>query len=225
MRSALVCLTFALCLWSVDAEGSYINYPAREINVKVVYDGPAAPALAASLHRVHASIPARGRGKLRTLPTDAERVTLFDFVPAWLGKLHGFDVRTHVYVATGSTDEDATRRLVLKGADALIFVASDDPARVAELKRSWESIKRHLRAHGHDWRKMPLVVQLDRAGAATSMSEDQVRSIMGLVDQPIVPTSSTSGAGVLEAFKASSRQVFIELERGANEPAPKPRVR
>lgn len=215
VRVRLFCLTVVLCLGAANAQGSFINYPSREVNVKIVYDGPVAAAVAANLTYLHGRTPAKTRGKLRSLPTETEVVLLFDFVPSWLRKVHGFKVRTHLYAVSRSTDPDASRELVLKGVDAVVFVASADPARAGELTTSWDSLKRRLHEQGYDWRKVPLVVQLDRAGAARSMSVEQVRKLMGLVDQPIVLADSTKGTGVLDTFQTSSRQVLAELERGA----------
>jgi hypothetical protein len=218
MRARLFCLAVVLCLASADAQGSFINYPAREINVKIVYDGPVPTALAANLTYVHGRTPPQRRGKLRSLQTETERVMLFDLVPSWLHEVRGFKVRTHLYANPKSTDHDASRKLVLKGVDALVFVASADPARGQALTRSWNSVKRRLRDQGYDWRTMPIVVQLDRAGATRSMSVEQVRKLMGLTDQPIVLADSTTGTGVVETFQTISGQVLTILERAAATP-------
>jgi phosphatidylserine/phosphatidylglycerophosphate/cardiolipin synthase-like enzyme len=203
------------------AQGSFINYSAREINVKVVYFGPTWAQLERTLKHIHGRTNERARGKLISLATKDQRVLFFDFVPPGLGEIRGFKTRFHLYTAPDRQGYDASRRLVLKGVDAVVFVADASPARARANRESWKRLRTTLDALGYPLREVPLVVQLDGAGSKARVSARQLEKQLGLSGRRVIAADSSTGVGVFDTLKAAAKSVLLLLKRGAEQSAPK----
>ena len=204
----------ALALAASPARGSFINYSARAINIKVVYFGPTRAQLERTLKYIHGRIDKQARGKLISLATKDERTLFFDFVPPGLGEIRGFKLRFHLYTAPGRPGYDASRKLVLKGVDAVVFVADAAPARARANRESWRRLRSSLEELGYPLRDVPLVVQLDGAGPGRT-SPRQLEKQLGLSGRQVVAASSSTGVGVFDTLKVAAKQVLLLLKRGA----------
>src|ERR1700716_3065739 len=140
---------------------SFINYMAREINCKIVYYGPGLCGKTTNLQYIYERTNPEHKGKMISLATETERTEFFDFLPLSLGEIRGFKTRFHLYTVPGKLFYNASRLLLLKGADAVGFGVDSDPKRTEATLESWESLKNNLKQNGYDWQKMPIVVQFD----------------------------------------------------------------
>ncbi len=220
MRGLPLLLATAIGLCPSSADASFINYSSREINVKIVYYGPATAGLAENLEYIYGRINPKAKGKLISLATGTERTLFFDFVPLNLGEIRGFKVRFHLYTVPGKVRYSASRKLILKGVDGVVFVADADPARAKATRESWKSLKRNLAGLGYDWRAIPLVVQLDGAPGRRRLTADKLRSLLGLAGQRVVLASSRTGVGVFDTLKTAAKGILLALKRGATSKRP-----
>jgi len=208
------------CALSLPATASFINYSSREINCKIVYYGPSTAGLAENLQYIYAKTSPEAKGKLISLATETERTLFFDFLPLSLGEIRGFKTRFHLYTVPGQIFYDASRKLILKGVDGVVFVADADPAQAAATLESWQGLQRNLAEQGDDFKRVPLVVQLDQLHSAKPMSEADLRKLLGLTDRPVFVANSATGVGVFDTLKAIAKQILIALRDGAAASAP-----
>ena len=190
---------------------SFINYSTREINVKIVYYG-ATDAARASLRHIYDRTAPEAKGKLIQLSTDGDEVTFFDFLPLALGEIRGFKVRIHLYTAPGSAGSEASRSLLLKGADGVVFVADADASRAQATVDALAGLRRGIAKLGYG--KLPLVFQFDGAGKPTAAPTAVLSRALATGDAPVVESDVAAGTGVFDALKAIARLVLLELKRG-----------
>lgn len=194
---------------------SFVNYTAREINVKIVYHGPFTAGLAENLRYIYGRTSPEARSKLISLESETGEWTLFfDFLPPTLGAIKGFKVRVHLYTVPGKINYASSRKLILKGVDGVVFVA--DAKKPRATLRSWNELKRNLAANGFDWKAVPLVVQLDsrRQLPDPAVSVTALKRRLGLDRQPVFVANPVKGNGVFATLKAIVKQVSIPFERG-----------
>src|SRR3712207_566505 len=141
---------------------SMINYPSREINCKIVYYGPGLGGKTSNLEHVYGKVAPDTRGKLISLATEAERTLFFDFLPVDLGTIRGFRTRFHLYTVPGQVYYNASRRLILKGVDGVVFVADSQAERMDANLESMHNLYENLAEHGLDPRTMPFVIQFNK---------------------------------------------------------------
>lgn len=192
---------------------AFVNYSTREINVKIVYYGPGLCGKTANLQYLYSRAPSKNRGRLISLATETERTLFFDFLPMNLGVLHGFKVRFHLYTVPGQVFYEASRKLILKGVDGLLFVADSDPLRVDANVESWEGLHRNLGDYGLSVPPLPAVVQYNKRDLPNALPVAELHEILGNPDLPQFESVATDGTGVFESLKALAKGVLTQLQR------------
>jgi mutual gliding-motility protein MglA len=192
---------------------AFANPSTREINVKLVYYGPGLSGKTTSLRHIHGRVPPGARGRLVSLATETERTLFFDFLPVNLGSVGGFPVRFHLYTVPGQVFYEASRRLILKGVDGLVFVADSDPLRLDANAESWGDLHRNLSAHGQSLSRLPTVVQYNKRDLPGALPVAELRQALGAPGLREFETVAVEGAGVFEALRAVAGAVLQSLRR------------
>jgi mutual gliding-motility protein MglA len=190
---------------------SMINYASREINCKLVYYGPGLGGKTTNLEYVYNKVNPETRGKLISLATEQERTLFFDFLPVDLGSIRGFKTRFHLYTVPGQVYYNASRRLILKGVDGLVFVADSQAERMDANIAALENLYENLADYGYDPAQLPIVMQWNKRDLPNSVPVDELRrqlNPMGLQDHEAV---AVSGVGVFDTLKAVSKLVLKSL--------------
>ncbi len=193
---------------------AFVNYSAREINVKIVYYGPGLSGKTTNLRFLYRRAPARSKGKLISLATQTERTLFFDFLPMNLGTLRGFQVRFHLYTVPGQVFYGASRKLILKGVDGVVFVADSDPLRLDANAESWDDLGRNLAEYGLTVDGLPVVVQYNKRDLPDAVPVREIRAVLGTPGFPEYEAVALDGRGVFDTLKAVARGVLQELARG-----------
>jgi mutual gliding-motility protein MglA len=141
---------------------SMINYASREINCKIVYYGPGLGGKTTNLEHVYKKVAPSTRGKLISLATESERTLFFDFLPVDLGTIRGFKTRFHLYTVPGQVYYNASRKLILKGVDGIVFVADSQVDRMEANQESMQNLYDNMVEYGYDLTRMPFVVQYNK---------------------------------------------------------------
>jgi mutual gliding-motility protein MglA len=192
---------------------SFINYASREINCKIVYYGPGLCGKTTNLQYVYEKTNPGARGKLISLATETDRTLFFDFLPLDLGTVRGFKTRFHLYTVPGQVFYDASRKLILKGVDGVVFVADSQEARMDANIESVQNLESNLQEHGYDLRKVPYVLQLNKRDLPTAVSVEELVRNLRLKDEPYFEAVAPKGIGVFDTLKACAKQVLVELSR------------
>lgn len=193
---------------------SFINYSSREINCKIVYYGPGLCGKTTNLQYIYAKTNPEAKGKMISLETETERTLFFDFLPLSLGEIRGFKTRFHLYTVPGQVFYDASRKLILKGVDGVVFVADSQVERMDANIESLENLRDNLREQGYDLDKLPYVVQYNKRDLPTAVDADYLRGALNPTRVPDYEAVATTGIGVFDTLKAVAKQVLIELKRG-----------
>ena len=194
---------------------TFINYVAREINCKVVYYGPGLGGKTTNLQYIYDVTNTENKGKMISLATETERTLFFDFLPIDLGQIRGFRTRFHLYTVPGQVFYDASRKLILKGVDAVAFVADSQEERLDANLESIANLTQNLKEQGLDLGKMPYVLQLNKRDLSNAMPADYLKKLLLVKGEPVFEAIATRGVGVLETLKAVARQVLVELRKSA----------
>ena len=190
---------------------SMINYASREINCKLVYYGPGLCGKTTNLEYVYEKVSPDTRGKLISLATEQERTLFFDFLPVDLGTIRGFKTRFHLYTVPGQVYYNASRRLILKGVDGVVFVADSQPERMDANIASLENLFENLADYGYDPYKLPLVIQYNKRDLPNAVPVEEMRDQLnpyGWVEHEAV---AVKGIGVFDTLKAVSKAVLKAL--------------
>lgn len=187
------------------------NYAIKEITAKVVYYGPGLCGKTTNLQYIHEKMNPETRGKLLSLATETDRTLFFDFLPVNLGKIRGFNVRFQLYTVPGQVYYNATRRLVLKGADAVVFVADSQREMAEKNTESFENMKENLRANGLDPETLPLVIQYNKRDLPNIMQMDEMNRVLNMRGVPFNAAIAVTGQGVLDTFKLVTRELMQAL--------------
>ncbi|GAB4281922.1 MAG: GTPase domain-containing protein [Deferrisomatales bacterium] len=190
---------------------AFVNHSTREINVKLVYYGPGLSGKTANLQHIYRRAPARAKGRLISLATETERTLFFDFLPMNVGQLKGFDVRLHLYTVPGQVFYEASRRLILKGADGVAFVADSHPLRLDANAESFLSLQRNLAARGRAPEEVPTVIQYNKRDLGEACPVETIRRALGRPGCPEFEAVAIRGVGVFETLKALAREVLRGL--------------
>ena len=193
---------------------SFINYASREINCKIVYYGPGLCGKTSNLQYIYAKTNPDIRGKMISLATETERTLFFDFLPLALGNIRGFKVRFHLYTVPGQVFYDASRKLILKGVDGVIFVADSQVERVDANGESLDNLRLNLQEQGYDLDKLPYVIQYNKRDLPNVAPVEELRSLINEKGVPDFECRATTGEGVFDTLKACARLVLIELRKG-----------
>ncbi len=194
---------------------TFINYVAREINCKIVYYGPGLGGKTTNLQYVYGITNPENKGKMISLATETERTLFFDFLPIDLGKIRGLRTRFHLYTVPGQVFYDASRKLILRGVDGVVFVADSQEERLDANLESLENLRDNLKEQGFDIYKVPYVLQLNKRDLPNAMPAEELKKLLLVKGEPVFDAIATRGAGVLDTLKAVARQVLVELRKSA----------
>ena len=194
---------------------TFINYVAREINCKIVYYGPGLGGKTTNLQYVYDITNADNKGKMISLATETERTLFFDFLPLDLGEIRGFKTRFHLYTVPGQVFYDASRKLILKGVDGVVFVADSQSERLDANIESLQNLKDNLKEQGFDIAKIPYALQLNKRDLPDVMPVPELTKLLQIKGEPTFEAVAPRGVGVLETLKAVARLVLVELRRSA----------
>ncbi|MCB9545554.1 MAG: gliding-motility protein MglA [Myxococcales bacterium] len=193
---------------------SFINYSSREINCKIVYYGPGLCGKTTNLQYIYAKTNPEAKGKMISLETETERTLFFDFLPLSLGEIRGFKTRFHLYTVPGQVFYDASRKLILKGVDGVVFVADSQVERMDANIESLDNLRDNLSDQGYDLDKIPYVVQYNKRDLPNAVDGSYLREYLNPTNVPDFEAVATTGYGVFDTLKAVAKQVLIELRRG-----------
>ena len=193
---------------------SFINYSSREINCKIVYYGPGLCGKTTNLQYVYARTSPEAKGKMISLATETERTLFFDFLPLSLGEIRGFKTRFHLYTVPGQVFYDASRKLILKGVDGVVFVADSQIERMEANLESVENLRVNLAEQGYDLNRIPYVVQYNKRDLPNIAPLDELRGLCNPKGVPDFEAVATTGFGVFDTLKLVAKQVLTELRRG-----------
>ncbi len=195
---------------------AFINYSAREINCKLVYYGPGLCGKTTNLKYIYEKTAADAKGKMISLATETERTLFFDFLPLSLGEIRGFKTRFHLYTVPGQVFYDASRKLILKGVDGVVFVADSQEERFEANIESFENLKANLREQGYDIDKIPVVLQYNKRDLPNAVSLEELKTSLNPTGKIAdFEAAAQSGKGVFETLKALARLVLQELKKGS----------
>jgi hypothetical protein len=194
---------------------TFINYVAHEINCKIVYYGPGLGGKTTNLKYVYAITSPENRGKMISLATETERTLFFDFLPIDLGQIRNYSTRFHLYTVPGQVFYDASRKLILRGVDGVVFVADSQEERLDANLESLSNLEQNLKEHGFDLNTIPYVMQLNKRDLPNVMPIEKLQKLLQVKGEPVFEAVATQGIGVLETLKAITRQVLVALRKSA----------
>ena len=193
----------------------YINWQLRELNLKIVYYGPALSGKTTNLEQIYNRVPADRRSELVSLKTHEDRTLFFDFLQLELGKINGLTPKLHLYTVPGQTYYEASRKLVLRRADGVVFVADSDPARVRDNLESWRNMQAHLKEFGASLDSIALVIQFNKQDLPGALAPTVYAPLMGLHHYPVIKAIAIQRIGVFETLKAITQRVIANVQRHA----------
>jgi hypothetical protein len=194
---------------------SFINYSSREINCKLVYYGPGLGGKTTNLQFIYAKTSPEAKGKMISLATETERTLFFDFLPLSLGEIRGFKTRFHLYTVPGQVFYDASRKLILKGVDGVVFVADSQIERMEANIESLDNLRQNLIEQGYDLDKLPFVMQYNKRDLPNIASVAELHEALNPTNVIEFEARATTGVGVFETLKAIAKAVLTELRRGS----------
>jgi len=193
---------------------SFINYSSREINCKIVYYGPGLCGKTTNLQYVYAKTNPDAKGKMISLATETERTLFFDFLPLSLGEIRGFKTRFHLYTVPGQVFYDASRKLILKGVDGVVFVADSQIERMEANLESLENLRVNLGEQGYDLDRLPYVIQYNKRDLPNVATVEELRRMLNPRIVPEFQAVAPTGVGVFDTLKAVAKLVLTELKKG-----------
>ena len=189
------------------------NYANREITAKIVYYGPGVCGKTTSLEYVHERIAPSQRGRLLSLATETDRTIFFDLLPLKLGEIRGFKIRFQLYTVPGQVKYNKTRKLVLQGADAIVFVADSQKSRREANIESFKNLQENLREQNRRLEDIPLVYEFNKRDLPDLLSIEELNKQLNLANLPYFSTIATKGVGVMESLEAISKQALQDMEQ------------
>jgi signal recognition particle receptor subunit beta len=192
---------------------SFINYSSREINCKIVYYGPGLCGKTTNLQYIYKKMVPDRKGKLISLATETERTLFFDFLPLALGDIKGFKIRFHLYTVPGQVFYAASRKLILKGVDGVVFVADSQIERTDANIESVDDLKINLAEQGYELDKLSYVIQYNKRDLPNVVPVQELNGILNPGGVPHFEAVATTGNGVFETLKDVGRLVIKELKK------------
>jgi signal recognition particle receptor subunit beta len=187
------------------------NYSGREINAKIVYYGPGLSGKTTNLEHIYNKTAPHLRGKMVSMKTKVDRTLFFDFLPIQGGEIAGFNIRFLLYTVPGQVYYNATRKLVLKGADAIVFVADSQSEELAANRESLKNLQENLAEHGKDLSEVPLVIQYNKRDLPSALAIEKLEEELNPRGVPSFESVATNGNGVFETLTAATRMVLDQL--------------
>ncbi len=172
---------------------TFINYASREINCKIVYYGPGLCGKTTNLQFIYDKTNPTAKGKLISLATETDRTLFFDFLPLELGNVRGFKTRFHLYTVPGQVFYDASRKLILKGVDGVIFVADSQRERMDANVESLQNLEANLKSQGYDLVGIPYVLQLNKRDLPNVVPVEEMKKQLVMRDEPVLEAASNYG--------------------------------
>lgn len=198
---------------------SLVNYATREITCKIVYYGPGRSGKTTNLHYIHGQVPSDRKGQMVSLATQTDRTLFFDFLPIDLGTISGFTTRFQLYTVPGQVYYQTTRKLVLQGADGVVFVADSQSRQLAENIESMQDLHANLAEQGVDTRTMPLVIQYNKQDLPAELTTPvpELEEALNFRGVPSFSADALHGSGVFETLRGISEQVLRKLSAGRSD--------
>ncbi len=191
---------------------STINFAAREINFKIVYYGPGMSGKTTNLKWVFQQVPPNRKGEMVSLATEDERTLFFDFLPVDLGEVKGFKTRFHLYTVPGQVFYNASRKLILRGVDGVVFVADSAPNRLRANAESMRNLRENLSEYGIKTEEIPLILQANKRDVQDAMPMEMIQAVIDPENRYTIHEAiATNGTGVFETLKAVSRSVLSRV--------------
>ncbi|MCG6989007.1 MAG: gliding-motility protein MglA [Gemmatimonadetes bacterium] len=190
---------------------SMINYASREINCKLVYYGTGLGGKTTNLEYIYSRVNPETKGKMISLATETERTLFFDFLPVDLGEIRGFKTRFHLYTVPGQVYYNASRRLILKGVDGLIFVADSQATRAEANIEAMHNLQENLETYGYDLQRIPFAIQYNKRDMPNILTAEDLRSQINPMGVPDFEAIAIEGKGVFETLSTVSKLVVKNL--------------
>lgn len=198
-----------------------INYSSREVCCKIVYYGPGLSGKTTNLQYVHSKVPSNTRGKLISLATEADRTLYFDFLPINIGTINGFAAKFQLYTVPGQVYYNATRKLVLRGVDGVVFVADSQPDKMEENIESLLNLEENLAEYGYNINEIPVVIQYNKRDLPGVLPVEQLNAQLNTRGWPYFEASATIGNGVFDTLKLIIKMV-LDKAKSSSTTRPQP---
>ncbi len=197
---------------------SLVNFTTREITCKIVYYGPGRSGKTTNLQYIYSQVPDDRRGRMVSLATQTDRTLFFDFLPLDLGSISGFTTKFQLYTVPGQVYYNATRKLVLQGADGVVFVADSQARQLDENIESLQNLHQNILEHGIDIRTLPMILQWNKQDLPRDLilSAEELDDALNFRGLPTFAADALHGTGVFETLKAISASVLRKLSQGAS---------
>ncbi|HIE66106.1 MAG: GTPase domain-containing protein [Nitrospira sp.] len=192
---------------------SFINYSSREISCKIVYYGPGLCGKTTNLVYIYKKINPNSKGKMISLATETERTLFFDFLPLALGSIKEFKIRFHLYTVPGQIFYDASRKLILRGVDGVIFVGDSQVERMEANLESMDNLRKNLKAQGLDLDEIPFVIQYNKQDLPNVVPIEELNRALNPRKVPSFDAVAASGQGVFDTLKEIAKIVIFELKK------------
>lgn len=193
---------------------SFVNYHTKEINCKIVYYGPGLGGKTTNIQYIYQKTSAHNKGQMITLNTENERTLFFDFLPLDLGEIRGFKTRFHLYTVPGQVFYEASRKLILRGVDGLVFVADSQVERMEANLESYQGLEKNLAEQGYDISKVPVVMQWNKRDLPNIVPVEDLQMRLNKRNFPAFEAVATQGQGVFETLKMISKSVLLNIKGG-----------
>jgi len=190
---------------------SMINYASREINCKIVYYGTGLGGKTTNLEYIYSRVNPETKGKMISLATESERTLFFDFLPIDLGEVRGFKTRFHLYTVPGQVYYNASRRLILKGVDGIVFVADSQASRAEANIESMHNLYENLETYGYDLENIPFAIQYNKRDMPNILTSEELRAQINPMGVPDFEGVAIEGTGVFETLSCVSKLVVESL--------------
>ena len=196
----------------------FINVKKKEVQIKIVYYGPGRGGKTTNLDYINKKYKQRIKTEMVSIKTHGDRTLFFDFLPVDIGKIHGFDIKIQLYTVPGQVKYNATRKLVLKGVDGIVFVADLQRERRDSNVKSLEQMKENLLTHSKDVFKIPLVLQynkidLKEQGVPLLTVEEMEQDLNQELKVPFFVGSGITGENIVETLKKIISMTLISFRK------------
>lgn len=195
---------------------SFVNYNTKEVNCKIVYYGPGLGGKTTNIQYVYKKTSGENKSDVISLNTENERTIFFDFLPLELGEIRGYKTRFHLYTVPGQAFYEASRKLILRGVDGIIFVADSQVEKMDANIKSLEALETDLKEQGYDINKVPIVVQWNKRDLPNIASVKDMEAQLNKKNYPSHEAIAMEGVGVFETLKSISKHVLMNLKGGLN---------
>jgi signal recognition particle receptor subunit beta len=193
---------------------SFVNYQEKKIHCKIVYYGPGLGGKTTNISHVYKKTAEGHRGQMVTLNTETDRTLFFDFLPLDLGVIRGFETRFHLYTVPGQVFYEASRKLILRGVDGIIFVVDSQLERIEDNIESFKSLEKNLLEQGYDLKRLPVVIQWNKRDLSNATPIEELKRKINTYDFPEIEASASNGMGVFETLKTISKLVLLNIKGG-----------